>query len=384
MAALQERGIAVNASDQGTSKILTIAIPSYNAERYLDNCLSHFIDSNVLEHLEILIVNDGSTDSTEAMARAYEQRYPESITVISKENGGHGSTINAAIPRSTGKYFKVVDVDDWVESDTLDLLVRALATADVDLVLNPSNIYHEGMGKTQLFYKRLFHKFPSLEKHDFSELTMKTAVSIHEVIFRTAMLQAHPTPIDEHTYYVDAEYVLYNLAHVSTFMMCNRPLYVYRFGSATQSVSHANLMKNVEQHHRVAMSCLTYWNENRGSMDEAHRRCFYVQLSRVISDHYHIYLDFPPGRDLLRVMRKWHVDTERLMTSEAKPTVGPLIAAMILVNFHGLYAFWLVNQVRLFAMDVLIKFFMTLKPASEGYLVKMFMDPPTTSQPSHA
>jgi len=355
----------------GGSKILTIAIPSYNAERYLDNCLSHFTDSEVMEHLEILIVNDGSTDSTQAMAEAYAQRYPESIVVISKENGGHGSTINAAVPRATGKYFKVVDVDDWVESGTLDFLVNALAEADVDLVLNPSNVYNERMDRKQLFFKRLFREFPPLEKHDFSELTMNVAVSMHEVIFRTSMMQAHPEPIDEHTYYVDAEYVLYNLAHVSTFMICNKPFYVYRLGSATQSVSRENLMKNVDQHRRVAVSCLTYWNRHHASLDEGHKRCFYVQLSRIVSDHYHIYLDFPPNAKLRRVMRRWRVDSERLMTDLPKPTVGPLIAAMILVNFRGLYAFWLVNKVRLFAMDVSMKFFMSLKPADEGALVNI-------------
>ncbi len=96
-------------------KLLTIVVPAYNVEKYIKNCLDSFIDLSVLRSLEILIVDDGSTDSTASLAHTYEQKYPYSFKVLSKENGGHGSTINYAIPRATGKYFKVVDGDDWLD-----------------------------------------------------------------------------------------------------------------------------------------------------------------------------------------------------------------------------------------------------------------------------
>lgn len=83
-------------------KLLTIVVPAYNVEKYIKNCLDSFIDLSVLRSLEILIVDDGSTDSTASLAHTYEQKYPYSFKVLSKENGGHGSTINYAIPRATG------------------------------------------------------------------------------------------------------------------------------------------------------------------------------------------------------------------------------------------------------------------------------------------
>lgn len=74
-------------------KLLTIVVPAYNVEKYIKNCLDSFIDLSVLRSLEILIVDDGSTDSTASLAHTYEQKYPYSFKVLSKENGGHGSTI---------------------------------------------------------------------------------------------------------------------------------------------------------------------------------------------------------------------------------------------------------------------------------------------------
>ena len=107
-------------------KLLTIVVPAYNVEKYIKNCLDSFIDLSVLRSLEILIVDDGSTDSTASLAHTYEQKYPYSFKVLSKENGGHGSTINYAIPRATGKYFKVVDGDDWLDKSLLPQFVQLL------------------------------------------------------------------------------------------------------------------------------------------------------------------------------------------------------------------------------------------------------------------
>ena len=361
-------------------KVLSIAVPSYNAEPYLDNCLTHFIDSGVMERLEILIVDDGSTDSTQTMAESYEQRFPGSVVVISKENGGHGSTINAAIPRASGKYFKVVDVDDWVEPENLASLVDALEDIDADLVLNPIYVYQESMGRKQLYFKRIFREYPSLEKHDFSDLKFTAPIMMHEITYRTQMLQTHPEHIDEHTFYVDAEYMLYNLAHVETVVICDKPVYVYRFGSPTQSISHANLMRNVEQHRRVAISCMSFWNKNLSSFDAAHEKCFRLQLSRMISDQYHIYLNFRPSVKLRRALKQWHADCERLMTVHGKPTLGPLVTLMILFNFRGLWVYCLANGVRLAATQALMTFLMSLKPANDATLSNIFGEKKSASR----
>ena len=110
-------------------KILTVTIPAYNVEKYMDEVLPTFLEESILNKIEILIVNDGSKDGTSKKGKQYEQQYPAVIRLIDKENGGHGSTINKGIELATGKYFKVVDGDDWVDTHALiQMLLLRLIT----------------------------------------------------------------------------------------------------------------------------------------------------------------------------------------------------------------------------------------------------------------
>ena len=101
-------------------KILTITVPAYNVEMYLDSILPTFLDDQILDVIEIFIVNDGSEDKTKEIGQRYVDQYPGIVYLIDKENGGHGSAINKGIELATGKYFKVVDGDDWVDTKELD------------------------------------------------------------------------------------------------------------------------------------------------------------------------------------------------------------------------------------------------------------------------
>ena len=89
-------------------KTLTISVAAYNVEETLGKTLESFNDSRVYSDLEVLIVNDGSTDHTKEIAQKYEKLAPETFKYVEKENGGHGSTINKCISVATGKYFKVI------------------------------------------------------------------------------------------------------------------------------------------------------------------------------------------------------------------------------------------------------------------------------------
>ena len=104
-------------------KLLTIIIPSYNTMSFMDKNISTFLDERLFEKTEILIINDGSEDETATLARKYEKKYKGYIRLIDKENGGHGSTINIGIKEAKGKFFKVVDADDWVNTENLVKLI---------------------------------------------------------------------------------------------------------------------------------------------------------------------------------------------------------------------------------------------------------------------
>ena len=95
-------------------KLLSIAIPCYNSQDYMENCIESLLVGG--EEVEILVIDDGSSDRTAEIADAYARKYPTIVKVIHQENGGHGEAVNSGIRNATGLYFKVVDSDDWVNN----------------------------------------------------------------------------------------------------------------------------------------------------------------------------------------------------------------------------------------------------------------------------
>ena len=130
-------------------KILSVAIPCYNSEAYMRKCIEALLPGG--EDIEILIVDDGSKkDNTAAIADSYQEKYPTIVKAIHQENGGHGEAVNTGIANASGVYFKVVDSDDWVDSDVLlkiiGLLKELIAGPDtVDMFI--SNYIYDKVGQ---------------------------------------------------------------------------------------------------------------------------------------------------------------------------------------------------------------------------------------------
>ena len=114
-------------------KLLSITVPCYNSEQYMRKCIDSLLPGG--EDVEIIIVDDGSHDKTAQIADEYAKEYPSIVKVIHKENGGHGSGVNAGLENATGLYFKVVDSDDWVLDTAyrkiLDTLTELTESGDI-------------------------------------------------------------------------------------------------------------------------------------------------------------------------------------------------------------------------------------------------------------
>ena len=109
-------------------KVLTIIVPVYNTEKYIKRCLDSLDNKETNPKVEVLIVSDGSKDNSIKIAKEYEKKEPNTFKVIEKENGGHGSTINKGLELATGKYFRVLDSDDWVDNKNFIEYVKDLET----------------------------------------------------------------------------------------------------------------------------------------------------------------------------------------------------------------------------------------------------------------
>lgn len=270
-------------------KILTIVVPVYNVEKYLDQCLKSFVISEVLEKLEVLIINDGSSDSSSAIGQTYVNEYPNTFHMITKENGGHGSAINLGIQEATGKYFKVVDGDDWVTAEGIISLINLLDKIDVDMVLSNYYWVDDATGRIS---KEIEEVCPGIEYGtvvSFTNVSRKIFFKMHAITYSTEILKKIPDKIDENCYYVDMEYITFPIPFIKTIVAIPDYVYMYRIGQPTQSVNMDNMKKRCIQHEKVLEHLLQYIDKfNEGE----YKLCMAGIAARVVTSQYKIYLSF--------------------------------------------------------------------------------------------
>jgi glycosyltransferase involved in cell wall biosynthesis len=231
-------------------KLLTITVPSYNVAGTLAQTLSSLCIGEVADSLDIIVVDDGSTDDTAGIARGFAEKYPDSVRIISKENGGHGSAVNAGIDAARGRYFKVVDGDDRLSKEGLTALIARLAQTDADLVASQYLRVPVGGEKPE------FMSFSGVEfgrVYDFDRLPRDRGLyfSIHSMTIKTSVLRLSGTRLQEHTFYVDAEYCMLPVPFIKTVEFLREPVYLYYIGGAAQSVTRGNFVRRYEDHYRV-------------------------------------------------------------------------------------------------------------------------------------
>ena len=126
-------------------KVLSIVIPTYNMEKYLDKCLTSLIikDKILMNHFEVLVIIDGAKDRSSEIAHGYQERYPETFLVIEKENGNYGSCINRGLKEAKGKYIKILDADDSFNTDGFERYLHKLLETDADLIVNNYTVDNE-------------------------------------------------------------------------------------------------------------------------------------------------------------------------------------------------------------------------------------------------
>lgn len=244
--------------------ILTVGVPLYNMERYLTECLDSMISvSNVPEGLEIIVVNDGSTDSSIEIARKYEKRFPGVVRVVDKPNGGHGSCINTASKLARGRYFKLLDSDDWLDSKALKSHLEKLSGSNADVVVTDYMERYED-GKERLvsfsdFFKSGYLNSAEKVYEAFSRTTgARSYLQMHSLTYRTELL--HGIKITEHSFYVDLEYISFPLRCCRSFEFQPICLYQYRLGRTGQSVDPAIQKKRIGQVYNVISNLFAFYD----------------------------------------------------------------------------------------------------------------------------
>lgn len=227
-------------------KILSIVVPTYNMEEYLCDCLDSVTRADVPSSLDLILVNDGSTDSSFDIMQKYQKKRPDIITIIDKSNGHYGSCINAGLNIAKGKYFRPLDADDWFNTDALIKLINKLEHSEADLIITPRTEITDKKRVLSLdIEENRLYEVNSLRKKEFSNV--EGILSMHSMTYKLSLLKNIPLVLTEGICYTDTEYCLIPLQYTKNFIFFNLELYQYRLGRVGQSIEGEQYEKN--RHH---------------------------------------------------------------------------------------------------------------------------------------
>lgn len=237
----------------GATPLLSLVVPAYNAQAYLDRALTGL---PAIAGVEVIVVDDGSTDGTGTIADRWATRHPEAVRVIHQRNRGHGGAINAGLAHARGTYVKILDADDWLDHSALRALLRdlrALRASGDEVDAYFTDFVHERSGKTPRV-ARFDTVFPSGRTFTWDETERfgrRHVLMMHAIVYRTALLRRCGLVLPEHTFYVDNLFVVEPLAHVRRMRYLPVPLYRYFIGREGQSVAPEVMVRRVDQQLRV-------------------------------------------------------------------------------------------------------------------------------------
>ena len=270
-----------------------LLVPVYNTEKYIRRCLDSLLVPEVLESIEVLVVNDGSKDRSPEIAQEYAEAFPDTVVLVNKENGGHGSTINTGIERANGKYFRVLDSDDWFNTVDLIEYVERLKNEDADLVVTDYRKEHTYNSESEYFeYKDL----EDGRRYRLDDIDLKILNGEYFVMatsaYKTDVLRKSGLKLLENTFYVDMQYNVVPITQVETFVYYRLDIYRYFIGRKEQSMNMDNFVRNQEHHKKMIKWLIEYYTSISSKLSPNKREYIEIILTYTLNTHYSIYCQY--------------------------------------------------------------------------------------------
>ena len=296
---------------------MSITVPAYNAEKYLDKCLAPFEmlkkdKREAFESIEVIIVNDGSSDNTSGIAHKYAQQEPEVYKIVDKANGGHGSGINTGVRMATGKYFKVVDADDWLNSDELEGYIYLLKKMDSDVIASDFVCVDDSTLEPFRYIKACANEDWYGKEIDINEDVLNKVIKMHSFTIKTEILQTYYTAIDEHCFYVDQEYITFPVPFFNTVYFDKRNLYMYRLGRRGQSMSADVIKRNRLMHRKVLDRLIEYYNQTSYLEMSPNKLTYFKRcIGDMVDNQFQIYISLGNQKGIEEELRDWDTQLKR-------------------------------------------------------------------------
>ena len=258
-------------------KVLSISVAAYNVEKFINQCLDSFVASRLIDDVEVIVTDDGSKDNTADIVSTYCDKYPTSIILVKQENAGPGSTVNSGISVASGKYFRMVDGDDWVNTEDFTKLIEQLKNIDSDAVINN---YVMVDNDTAEQVRCPVNNFESGVENKFADIADKLDIAMHNFIVKTEIMKRHVKLLNG--FYTDTQYLLFPTRYIKTLTYLDLDVYMYRVSLATQSMSITSLQRNIAQHDAVVDSLLSFYEDYIAS-DDLDKRVEEYLRAKIVS-----------------------------------------------------------------------------------------------------
>lgn len=320
-------------------KLLTISIAAYNSEAYIRQALDSLIVPEHLDELEVFVIDDGGTDGTLDIAKEYQQRYPDTFVPVHKENGGYGSTVNYSIQNATGKYFKLLDGDDWFDTGEFRKLLAILRNGDPDVLVT---YFYQGTNTQDMEIIRTHNQtagtvidlregFP--EKHSFE---------MWELVYKTEILRKSGLKLPEHELYTDRFYTMIPFAYADKVAFSDISVYCYRLGRDGQSMSIESQLKHFDERVSGSITMAKFYKEQK---EAGNPRCDYLlkQASERHTAAASLIRFFPKSRKSLKTLKDYEKTIKGISADIIKREwkVGSF-GKYLTICRHTLYApYWL-------------------------------------------
>lgn len=324
-------------------KLLSVAIPCYNSQDYVRRAIDSVLPGG--DRVEIIVVDDGSTDDTAAIGDEYASLYPDIVKVVRKENGGHGDAVMAGFREASGLYFRVLDSDDWLDESALMSLLDVIAKMSeddnaVDLIIS-NYVYekvNEGRSK-QINYRKNLPVGRTFTWDEVGKWATGSYILMHSATYRTDLVRSCNMVLPKHTFYVDHLYVCHPMTKVKTMYYLDVDLYRYFIGRADQSVNEKVMLSRMDQQVKVnrlllseldvdsienkkqrdyinyyieivTMATVSFYLRAGTKEDEHKMEAFLKEIKEKKNSFYKLITSFPTARHpihSLRCMPKWFI-----------------------------------------------------------------------------
>lgn len=296
-----------------TMCILTIAVPIFNMEWCLEKNLATFDDPRLMGRVEVICLNNASEDGSKAIVESFTTKRPEIFRLVDRDSRGYGSAINAALAMAQGKYFRIVDADDWVNTGDLIKLADVLESCEADAVMTDYEIVDMQTGDmTPILAKASGARYGEVYT-DF-DILMQTYPMIHGTTYRTELLRDAGFTMQDNTFYVDEEFMLIPMLHIRSVLYLDLDIYRYMVANPGQSSSPGNRARLQDHQERVIRRIAgEYLAEKERDPENKALPYARYRIMRLLGDRFMVLLiyveDRKKGRELAKSWETYIRDT---------------------------------------------------------------------------